>query len=50
MALDGLGLRDFRLFLLDQTRSDQGQARGGGLDMNLSFSLGTVWAISVRTC
>jgi predicted nucleotide-binding protein (sugar kinase/HSP70/actin superfamily) len=45
MALDGLGLRDFRVFLLDQTPRDQGQARGGGLDVNLPFSLGTVWAI-----
>jgi predicted nucleotide-binding protein (sugar kinase/HSP70/actin superfamily) len=45
MALDGLGLRDFRMFLLDQTPTDQGQARGGGLDVNLPFSLGTVWAI-----
>ena len=45
MALDGLGLRDFRLFLLDQKPTDQGQAQGGGLDINLSFSLGTVWAI-----
>src|SRR5262249_23258895 len=42
---DGLGLRDFRVFLLDQSPTDQGEARGGGLDVNLPFSLGTVWAI-----
>jgi len=47
MALDGLGMRDFRLFLLDQTNMDQGAANGGGLDINLPFSLGTVWAILV---
>ena len=45
MALDGLGLRDFRMFLLDQTQMDQGQAQGGGLDVNLPFSLGTIWAL-----
>jgi len=45
MALDGLGLRDFRMFLLDQTQMDQGQARGGGLEVNLPFSLGTIWAL-----
>jgi predicted nucleotide-binding protein (sugar kinase/HSP70/actin superfamily) len=47
MALDALGLRDFRLFLLDQTNLDQGSGNGGGLKINLPFSLGTVWAILV---
>jgi len=50
MALDGLGMRDFRLFLLDQTNMDQGASNGGGLDVNLPFSLGTVWAILVGDC
>lgn len=45
MALEGLGLRDFRLFLLDQTQLDQGSVPGGGLEINLPFSLGLVWAI-----
>jgi predicted nucleotide-binding protein (sugar kinase/HSP70/actin superfamily) len=45
MALDGLGLRDFRMFLLDQTQLDQGATPGGGLEINLAFSLGIVWAL-----
>ncbi len=45
MALDGLGLRDFRLFLLAQDELDQGSADGGGLEINLPLSLGLVWAI-----
>ncbi|HXF04993.1 MAG TPA: hypothetical protein VNM72_06215 [Blastocatellia bacterium] len=45
MALDGLGLRDFRLFLLAQNQLDQGAAAGGGLEINLALSLGLVWAI-----
>jgi predicted nucleotide-binding protein (sugar kinase/HSP70/actin superfamily) len=43
MALDGLGLRDFRLFLLAMDELDQGS--NGGLEINLPFSLGTVWAL-----
>jgi predicted nucleotide-binding protein (sugar kinase/HSP70/actin superfamily) len=45
MALDGLGLRDFRLFLLAQDQLDQGAANGGGLEINMHMSLGLVWAI-----
>jgi predicted nucleotide-binding protein (sugar kinase/HSP70/actin superfamily) len=45
MALDGMGLRDFRLFLLDQTQLDQGSMPGGGLEISLSFSLGVIWAL-----
>jgi predicted nucleotide-binding protein (sugar kinase/HSP70/actin superfamily) len=45
MALDGLGLRDFRLFLLAQDELDQGPSGGGGLEINLPLSLGLVWAI-----
>ncbi|GBC81959.1 hypothetical protein HRbin10_01076 [bacterium HR10] len=45
MALDGLGLRDFRLFLLAQNQLDQGATHGGGLEINLPLSLGLVWAI-----
>lgn len=45
LALDGMGLRDFRLFLLDQTQLDQGSTPGGGLEINLMFSLGVVWAL-----
>ncbi len=45
MALDGLGLRDFRLFLLAQNELDQGPANGGGLEINFPLNLGLVWAI-----
>ena len=45
MALDGLGLRDFRLFLLAQDELDQGPGNGGGLDINMPMSLGIVWSI-----
>jgi len=45
MALDGLGLRDFRLFLLAQDELDQGATGGGGLEINLPLSLGLVWSI-----
>jgi predicted nucleotide-binding protein (sugar kinase/HSP70/actin superfamily) len=45
MALDGLGLRDFRLFLLAQDELDQQSADGGGLEINLPLSLGLIWAI-----
>lgn len=45
MALDGLGLRDFRLFLLAQDELDQGPADGGGLEINLPLSLGLIWGI-----
>jgi len=45
MALDGLGLRDFRLFLLAQDELDQGSADGGGLDINMPMSLGLIWSI-----
>lgn len=47
MALDGIGLKDFRLFLLDQTNLDQGGTPGGGLEVNVPFSMGTVWAILI---
>ena len=45
MALDGLGLRDFRLFLLAQDELDQGPSEGGGLEINMPLSLGLIWSI-----
>ena len=45
MALDGMGLKDFRLFLLAQDQLDQGKEKGGGLEINMHLSLGIVWAI-----
>lgn len=44
MALSGLGLEDFRLFLLSQNKLDQGD-NGGGLNFSLPFTTGVVWAI-----
>src|ERR1700686_5409186 len=45
MALDGMGLKDFRLFLLAQDQLDQAPENGGGLEINMQLSLGIVWAI-----
>jgi predicted nucleotide-binding protein (sugar kinase/HSP70/actin superfamily) len=45
LALRNLGLEDFRLFLMDQNRMDQGPTNGGGLEINMPFTLGCVWAI-----
>ena len=45
MALEGLGLKDFRLFLLAQNQLDQGPSGGGGLEINMPLSLGIVWSI-----
>ena len=45
MALDGMGLKDFRLFLLAQDQLDQSPEKGGGLEINMPLSLGIVWSI-----
>jgi predicted nucleotide-binding protein (sugar kinase/HSP70/actin superfamily) len=45
LALRNVGLQSFRMFLLGQEGLDQGPAGGGGLDINLPFTLGAVWAI-----
>lgn len=45
MALDTIGLKDFRLFLMAQDEMDQGDASGGGLEINFPFSMGMVWAV-----
>jgi predicted nucleotide-binding protein (sugar kinase/HSP70/actin superfamily) len=45
LALRNLGLEDFRLFLMDQNRMDQGSTKGGGLEINMPLTLGGVWAI-----
>ena len=48
MALDGMGLKDFRLFLLAQDQLDQSdKEKNSGLEINMSLSLGIVWAILV---
>ena len=45
MALDTLGLKDFRIFLMAQDGLDQGSVEGGGLEITLPFTMGFVWAI-----
>jgi len=45
LALRNVGLDSFRMFLLGQEGLDQGPQAGGGLELNLPFTLGAVWAI-----
>jgi predicted nucleotide-binding protein (sugar kinase/HSP70/actin superfamily) len=45
LALRNVGLEQFRMFLLAQDGLDQGPAAGGGLELNLPFTLGAVWAV-----
>ena len=47
LALRNAGLESFRMFLLAQNGLEQGSAEGGGLDLNLSFTLGAIWAVIV---
>ena len=47
MALDGLGLRDFRMFFLSQTELDQGEMEGGGFEVNMPLTTGIVWSILI---
>ena len=45
MALEGLGLGDFRMFLLAQDQLDQSGSGESGLEINMPLSLGLIWAI-----
>jgi predicted nucleotide-binding protein (sugar kinase/HSP70/actin superfamily) len=45
LALRNAGLESFRMFLLAQNGLEQGAAEGGGLELNLPFTLGAVWAV-----
>jgi len=45
LALRNSDLDAFRMFLLGQQGLDQGAVSGGGLDLNLPFTLGAVWAV-----
>lgn len=45
MALDTLGLKAFRIFLMAQDNLDQGAMHGGGLEITMPFSIGVIWAI-----
>jgi predicted nucleotide-binding protein (sugar kinase/HSP70/actin superfamily) len=47
LALRNVGLEQFRMFLLGQEGLDQGPANGGGLELNMPFTLGCVWAVVV---
>jgi predicted nucleotide-binding protein (sugar kinase/HSP70/actin superfamily) len=44
LALRNTGMEQFRLFLMSQDLN-QGGAAGDGMDINLPFTLGAVWAI-----
>ena len=45
LALRNAGLESFRMFLLAQNGLEQGAAEGGGLELNLSFTMGAIWAV-----
>jgi len=47
LALRNAGLESFRMFLLAQNGLEQGAAEGGGLELNLPFTLGAIWAVLV---
>ena len=47
LALRNSGFEAFRMFLLDQDCLDQGDLHGGGLRIDLPFSLGLLWAVLV---
>jgi len=47
LALRNTGLESFRMFLLAQDGLDQGVIAGGGLELNLPFTLGAIWAVMV---
>jgi predicted nucleotide-binding protein (sugar kinase/HSP70/actin superfamily) len=47
LALRNSGLEAFRMFLLAQDRLDQGDVKGGGLQIDLPFSVGALWAVLV---
>jgi predicted nucleotide-binding protein (sugar kinase/HSP70/actin superfamily) len=45
LALRNVGLDAFRMFLLDQSELDQGEVNGGGLELNMPFTLGVLWSL-----
>jgi predicted nucleotide-binding protein (sugar kinase/HSP70/actin superfamily) len=45
LALRNSGMQAFRMFLLGQEGLDQGEASGGGLDLNLPLTLGSAWSV-----
>ncbi len=47
LALRNLGMESFRMFLLAQNGLEQGAADGGGLELDLPFTMGAIWAAMV---
>jgi len=45
LALRNIGMESFRMFLLAQDGMDQGPSAGGGLELNIPFTMGAIWAI-----
>jgi predicted nucleotide-binding protein (sugar kinase/HSP70/actin superfamily) len=45
LALKNLGMERFRMFLMAQDQLDQGARNGDGLQIDLPFTTGAVWAI-----
>jgi len=45
LALRNLGLEAVRIFLLEQNKLSQGAMAGGGLEINMPFTMGAVWAV-----
>ena len=50
LALRELGLESFRIFLMEQTNLSQGDMPGGGLKIDMSFTMGAVWASALHRC
>ncbi len=45
LALRSVGLESFRMFLCGQGDMQQGPAAGGGIEFDVPFTLGLVWAV-----
>lgn len=45
LALKNIGMENFRLFLMGQTQLDQGAQNGDGLQIDVPFTAGAVWAV-----
>ncbi len=45
LALRGIGLESFRMFLVAQDELDQGEIAGGGIELNMSLTIGALWAV-----
>lgn len=45
LALRNIGMESFRMFLMAQDQMDQAAENGDGLEINLPFTMGAVWAI-----